>query len=411
MRIGLYAIGCRPGTQGGAFEYFRNLVRFLTMADAKHGYVVFLDNAEVEKELSEYSGGKLRIVRFSPYAIKLKRAFIRLATQPVYSLKLAANAVSMRMLGQRVFHMPPAGLRYRVPDLSGCGIDVMHFPFSTMDSSYVDAKLPVALTLHDIQHEYMPEMFGEAELSMRRARYAESARRADVIIAISEHVKASIVERYPVSPETVVVTYQGCDPAFAVKPAAAGLEAVRERYALPERFMIYPAAFWPHKNHARLLEAFSLLIRAHAFDGNLVLCGLNMGGRTKVEAHIGRLGLCGRVIMPGFVPLADLVRIYRMARMMVFPSLFEGFGIPVLEAMNAGLPVACSGRTSLPEIAGDAALYFDPENVEDMAAKILRLWSDDAMRMKLTEAGRVRAGIFTWENAAKRTIAAYEKFV
>lgn len=409
MRIGIYAIGCRPRTQGGAYEYFRNLMRFLVKSDSINEYVVFLDNAEIEKDLSAYSGGKLRIVRFAPYAIKLKRAILRLATQPVYSLKLAVNAVSMRMRGQRMFHMPPVGLRYCVPDLSGYGIDLMHFPFSIMESSYLRCNMPVALTLHEILHEYMPELFGEAELAMRTRWYMQSALRADLIITISNHAMGSIVGKYSLSPEKIVVTYQGCDPAFAKRPADAELEAVREKYGLPEKFMIYPAAFWPHKNHARLLEAFSLIIREHVFDGSLVLCGLNMGGQSNVRHHVDRLGLGRKVIMPGFVPVNEIVSVYHMAHILVFPSLFEEFGIPVVEAMNAGLPVACSGRTSLPEIGGDAALYFDPEDVGDMAAKILRLWSDNALRMKLTEAGRERAGMFTWENAAKRTIEAYGK--
>ncbi|MBI5142531.1 MAG: glycosyltransferase family 4 protein [Nitrospirae bacterium] len=409
MRIGIYAIGCRPKTQGGAYEYFRNLVRFLAEADSPHEYVVFLDSEAIENELAQYSGGRLKIVRFSSPSIALTRALLRLAAQPFYSLKLVANAVSMRLSGRRMFRMPLRGLPFGVPCLSGYGVDAMHFPFSIMDSSYMRGKLPVVLTLHDIQHEYLPELFDEAELSMRTTRYSESARRANVIIAISEHVKASIVEKYSVSQDKIVVTYQGCDPAFAIMPADAELEAVCERYNLPGKFVIYPAAFWPHKNHERLLEAFALLIRDYAFDGSLLLCGLNMGGRSKVEAHIGRLGLGGRVIVPGFVPLADLVCMYRMARMMVFPSLFEGFGIPVVEAMNAGLPVACSDRTSLPEVGGDVALYLNPEDVGDIADKILRLWSDDAMRMRLADAGRVRGGMFTWQKAAGRTIRAYEK--
>jgi glycosyltransferase involved in cell wall biosynthesis len=175
--------------------------------------------------------------------------------------------------------------------------------------------------------------------------------------------------------------------------------------------MYYPAATWPHKNHKRLLAAVRIMKDRFGFDGQLVLSGITMQANDKVLEEIGRLGLRNDIAVLGYLPYDDLPCLYNLARVMVFPSLFEGFGIPLVEAMACGCPVACSNVTSIPEVAGDSAVMFDPCSVEDMAYKIWSLWSDDAMRQKSTAKGLERVKLFSWERMARQTLTVYENVI
>ena len=173
--------------------------------------------------------------------------------------------------------------------------------------------------------------------------------------------------------------------------------------------MYYPAATWPHKNHKRLLAALKIMKDRYGFDGQLVLSGIAMQANDAVLEEIGRLGLRDDVIVLGYLPHEDLPCLYNLARLMVFPSLFEGFGIPLVEAMACGCPVACSNVTSIPEVVGDAAVTFDPVSVEDMAEKTWALWSNDSLLRDMKTQGLDRVKLFSWDNMARQTIQVYEK--
>jgi glycosyltransferase involved in cell wall biosynthesis len=210
-----------------------------------------------------------------------------------------------------------------------------------------------------------------------------------------------------VPPEKVAVALMGCDRSFRRVEEESVLLALSRKYQLERPFMYFPAASWPHKNHAGLLRAIRLLIDRHQFEGELVLSGVARNGQGEIDRLIVELGLEGRVRMLGYLEREELPVLYSLARMLVYPSLFEGFGIPLLEAMGCGCPIACSNATSLPEVAGDAALMFDPGSTEEMAKAIWSVWSDEEVRSSLLAAAQRRKGAFDLDAFAKATAAVY----
>jgi glycosyltransferase involved in cell wall biosynthesis len=241
---------------------------------------------------------------------------------------------------------------------------------------------PATTTVHDLQHEVFPHFFSRAELVYRRVVYGWTVRRSRIVIALSEHGRQALIDRYRLAPERVRAIPHGIDHD-RFRPAAG------ER----EPFLLYPANRWPHKNHERLFEAFALL-RKERPELRLVLTGSGHEGKPLPDGVEAR----------GRVSLDELVGLYRTAAALVFPSLYEGFGQPPLEAMACGCPVAVARASSLPEVCGDAAEYFDPTSPEEIAAAILR-----ALRAERVDAGLARAALFTWDESARRHDAVYRE--
>ena len=261
---------------------------------------------------------------------------------------------------------------------------VLHFPLTIAIPR--GSGLPSATSILDLQHEVFPRFFSRSELAYRRIAYPAAVRESRLVIAISEHVKETIVERLQVRPEQVRVIHLGID-----------LERLRPAGLEREPILLYPANGWPHKNHARLLEAFARL-RGKRPELRLVLTG---SGLEKLPVLPG-------VEVRGHVPYAELVRLYQTAEALVFPSLYEGFGLPPLEAMACGCPVAASSAGALPEVCGDAARYFDPSDpdaIADAADEVL----DD--REAAIERGLARAGRFSWDDCARRHESVYEELL
>ncbi|MDX6512228.1 MAG: hypothetical protein QOE36_1732 [Gaiellaceae bacterium] len=260
-------------------------------------------------------------------------------------------------------------------------LDAIHFPLSVMLPPV--ERPPAATTVLDLQHEEHPEFFGRAELAYRRLVYGWTIRRSRIVIAISHHAAEAIVSRYGLPPDRVRAIHLGIDHQ-RFRPA----DEPRPR----EPFLLYPARPWPHKNHARLFEAFALL-RQERPELRLVLTSYEGDVPEGVEAR-------------GRVSQDELVELYRRASALVFPSLYEGFGQPPLEAMACGCPVACSNVTSLPEVVGDAARLFDPRSPEAIAEAV-----EDVLRdpEPWVERGFARAGQFTWDDCAQAHDEVYEE--
>jgi glycosyltransferase involved in cell wall biosynthesis len=278
-----------------------------------------------------------------------------------------------------------------VPVLSGRGFDVVHYP-ATVPVPRVRG-VPRVVSLLDVQHHELPAMFSVLERRLRAWAYDGAAREADLVLTISEHARRGIIEHVGVPPERVWSIPLGVDHA-RFKPSGAGPSAA---LGLPERYVLYPANMWPHKNHARLFEAF-----ASVGDDDLwlILTGQTYGNERLLAGR-------ERVRHLGHVPAGDLAGLYRGATAVVFPSLFEGFGLPPLEAMACGVPVATSARGSLAEVCGDAALLFDPEDPDAIADAIRRVTTDATLRARLRAAGPARAARYTWAAAARRHVEAY----
>ena len=264
--------------------------------------------------------------------------------------------------------------------------EVVHFPFTVVRPKPARRQATVQ-SLLDVQHLELPQMFSRAELLYRRAFYEGAARRADVVVTISHFAKARMVELLGIDHERIVVAHLGVD-------ATRFTPNLDER----ENFVLYPARGWPHKNHSGLIEAMRLL-RADNPTLRLVLTGGGLDALGELPDWVDRRGL---------VSVDELHRLYRSASVMAFPSLYEGFGLPPLEAMASGCPVAVSNAGSLPEVVGRAAVLFDPRKPEDIARAISEATARGA---ELTGAGVAHAAGFTWQACADVHVAAYAQAI
>jgi glycosyltransferase involved in cell wall biosynthesis len=294
------------------------------------------------------------------------------------------------------------GEQQHVPRLgAAAGCDLVHSLGSTAP---LHGRVPRITTIHDLNYRKVPNAhFGIRGLGMRILVPA-AARRSRRIIVVSASTRDDLVADMGVDAGKIDVVPHGVSVGEAPSPGAVA--GTRARFGLGERPVVLSvSAKRPHKNLARLLRALA------AIPGErrpmLVLPGYATPYEGELRELARELGLQGDVVWPAWVSEEELEGLYAAATCLVFPSLYEGFGLPVLEAMARGVPVATSGRGSLREVAADSALLFDPEDVDSIRAAIERLLSDPGERARLADAGRRRAGEFTWERAAGLTLASY----
>ena len=284
-----------------------------------------------------------------------------------------------------------------------------------LDLLHVTYTLPPALscrtivTVHDISYTVFPETFSPRDRILLSFAVPLSMRRSDRVLTVSEHARAEIVRRYRIAPEKVVAIPNGVGAHFQPVRDSAALAAIHDRYRLPAQFLLAVGNLQPRKNLRRLIEAFATLRRDGRITAKLVLVGKTLWRESEIFAAIQGYGLADEVITTGYVPEEDLAAIYSAATVFVYPSLYEGFGLPPLEAMACGTPVLTSNTSSLPEVVGDAAITVDPQATGDLALAIERLLGDAALRQDLIERGLVRARRFTWEATATQTREVYER--
>jgi len=338
--VGLALLTLVPGELGGSETYVRELLRALAEVGELE-YRVLLPPAAAELETG------------LPSEIATEYRPARTPRERLVAMAAAATR--------------PAPLRARLRES-----DVVHYPL-TIRLPAVDA--PTVVTLHDVQHLDLPRLFGRAERAFRDVAWHRSVRSADRVVVPSGFVRDRAVETLGLDPARVVVIHSGVDHA-RFRPGSAEREA----------FLLYPARRWPHKNHQRLFEAFGRL-RAERPGLRLVLTGDGSPAATP-----------GGVEALGLVSPDALVDLYHRAAALVFPSLYEGFGQPPLEAMACGCPVACSNAGALPEVVGDAARLFDPRDPAEIAAAVRDVLDtpDDWSRR-----GLERAAAFSWEATAR----------
>jgi glycosyltransferase involved in cell wall biosynthesis len=340
MRVGISLLTLVPGVVGGSETYARELVRALGSV-GEHEYHVFVPSI-----VDDIEGQLVRSYRASR--------------------SMPGRTVAMT---EALLHSGRIRRELRVD-----GLDAIHFPLTVMLPRV--ARPPAAVSLLDIQHVLFPEFFSRAERFYRRFAYGWSLRHARTVIAISGHVKETLVERMGIVPSRIAVIPLGLDH-----------ERFRPGDEPREQFLLYPANPWPHKNHPRLFEAFRQLRRRRP-ELRLVLTGTGLERLSPPEG----------VIVRGRVPRDGLASLYRRASALVFPSLYEGFGQPPLEAMASGLPVASSTAGALPEVCGSAARYFDPRSVDEMVETVDSVLDDP---QPLVQRGLERAAQFTWDACAR----------
>lgn len=354
-RIGVNALYLIPGGVGGTEIYLRELLAALASIDTSNDYYVFT-NLETEQDLTP----RLANFHWKPQAVH-------------------ATKRPHRILWEQTV-LPMEAWRY--------SLDVMFNPGFTAP---IAAPCASVTTFHDLQHKRYPEYFRWFDLPFWKLLLWASAHRSRRLIAVSEATRADLLQFYKLRPERVSVVPHGVNAEFF------GLDRSKT-----EPYFLCVSTLHAHKNIERLIRAYASKPRAE----KLILAGLRGFHTAAIEALIESLGVGERVKITGWVPRAELMQLYARARAFVYPSTFEGFGMPVLEAMAAGIPVTCSAIPPLKEAAGDAALFFDPLDEAAIAQALDRIAGDAELRKKLATAGPERARPFTWQRSAEKTLEA-----
>lgn len=373
MRIGIDARFFGPVGKGLG-RYTERLIENLERLGVEHEFIVFLRKENFDA--------------YRPASPKFRKV---LADFPWYSLS-------------EQLRFPPLIRRER--------IDLMHFPHFNVP---VLTPCPFVVTIHDLILLRYPtrraSTLGAAMYWLKYAAYrltiAHAAWRARRIVTVSECTKRDIVKSLRVDPKRVEVTYEAADGVEAGQMTIPGAFRLEDR-GIVKPYFLYVGNAYPHKNLERLLSVF-VRLRKEGLPCQLVLVGKLDYFYARLKEEAGRLGLLadGAAVFYGFAEESELAELYRQARVYVFPSLLEGFGLPPLEAMRYGTPVAAAGSSCLPEILDDAAVYFDPEDEDDMAKALRAIFEDEALRATLAERGRRRVERFSWRECAERTYGIY----
>jgi len=345
------------------------------------------------------------------YVVNLSQALTEIAPDLgltlLYDPSAAATRLTLPDLPRIACSISPFSIQqqWSVPGiLRRARARLYHSPYYLMP--YLPG-VPSLVTCYDLIPLVYPEYFTATQRLMYRLAHILALRTARVILAISQATKSDLVRAFHVDPQRVHVTPLAADAAFAPR-SAAQIAAARSKYALPEQYVLYLGINKPHKNLARLVEAWRLSnINFQISNIKLVIAGQWDERYPEARQLAEETGL-DQVVFAGPVEEANLPALYSGATLFVFPSLYEGFGLPVLEAMACGTPVVCSNTSSLPEVAGDAALQVNPLDVDALAEAIGHALMNDELRRNLREKGLAQAARFSWEQTAQKTQSAYE---
>jgi glycosyltransferase involved in cell wall biosynthesis len=318
----------------------------------------------------------------STQAARLRRRVYRaLATRlpPSAIFRIDRTYAAVSRLQHRLESLAPK------PLAAALGADTLFCPF-TAPYFHVPG-LPTISLVHDVQYRLYPRFFSSAERAERDRDFMRAVRQADRITCTSQFVRHAIIETGAVAPDRVVAIHPRLSRRL-IRPEVDGADLLARWQLESDRFLVYPANFWPHKNHQLLLTALGMHRARHPDSRLKIVC---TGERNQyfdaISTAAHRMGLADRVVFPGFVSDDQLATLYASSLGIVFPSLYEGFGLPVLEAMAFGKPVLCSRSTSLPEVAGDAALFFDPRSPRDLCDAMTRLQSEPGLADQMARAG------------------------
>ncbi len=367
MRI---AIDVRKVNDFGIGTYLRNLIRYVPEFEGDNDCVLLGHQDDEELLRSLHPDARIAFVRSANYSVS----------------EHLSIPWKLRRLGADLFHSP----HYVVP---------LYTPCRTI------------VTVHDVIHllfpQYLPSPMAKhyARFMIRRA-----LNRSELVVTVSNASKRDLLQLFEVDPEKILVIHNGIDATMTRGLPEKELERVRERFQLSGRTVLFVGNIKPHKNVERLISAFAKVREDPELgDLNLVVVGDDITRYPSLRRAVERHQVRANVRFFGFVPEMTLVALYRAADVFVFPSLYEGFGLPPLEAMANGTPVVTSSISSLPEVVGDAALTVDPYNVDEMALAIRRILTEPELSARLVAAGHERARHFSWEKAARELHRAYRR--
>jgi glycosyltransferase involved in cell wall biosynthesis len=283
--------------------------------------------------------------------------------------------------------------------------DIAHFTNGMMPWA---SPVQTVVTIHDMSLRLYPRCHPFRRLVLNRPLMYQAVRRATALVTVSNSTRRDLLRLHGVQPDRVSVVHEAASPAFRPLRDRAALDALRARYRLPDRFLLYVGTIEPRKNLRRLMEAFAQA-RAAGIPHDLVCVGPYGWSSRDLSSHVERLGISSAVHFTGYVPFEDLPGLYNLGEFFVFPSLYEGFGLPVVEAMACGTPVITANSSSLSEIAADAAETVDPSSVDALAQAIRKLAEDPAWRAELSQRGLARAKTFSWTQTAREMLSVYQR--
>lgn len=375
MKIGISVFGTDSG-KSGISQYVANIVGRLVDLAPGHEVIAFINQADAPWVRSW--NPRLKVVALPDWT-----------GHPVASIfwHIAALPLMLHRHGCQVVFMPAANRRlawsYGVPNVG---------------------------TVHDFCPLHIPQKYDPVRTFYGLHVLPGMMRRLTRVISVSESTRRDLESFARVRPERIRVIYNGADlKRFTSRPHAAARAEIPPDLPIPDPYVLYIARLeHPGKNHVRLLEAFAALKRETALPHKLVLVGGRWHGADVIKARVQELGLTDQVVFPGFVPDEVIPALYAAADAFAFPSLFEGFGIPVLEAMASGTPVCAANTSSIPEVVGDAGVLFDPLDVTAMTAGLKQVLLDQDLRGRLIALGIERATHFTWDAAAKAVLEELE---
>ena len=358
-KVGINLLWMVPGVVGGTETYMARLLSGLAERSTKFDYTLFA------------------LPQFKEAHTELAQTF-KIAYAPV-----RGRMKSFRVAGESTWLLAQCRRRK---------IDMVHHAGGIVP--VIRTNRPV-MTIHDLQYLDYPEYLTRTKLTYLKMMVPRSAESARLIMTPSEFTRRQVIERLNIDPSIVLVVPHGISPREGREPS----REVRSRYELGERFFLYPAITYPHKNHLVLINAFARLLEIHP-DTTLVLTGAKGSMEVRMFREVAQLGIEKNVKRLGHVPMRDLDALYHDAVALAFPSRFEGFGAPVLEAMSRSCPVIAADATALPEVVGEAGKLVSPDNAEEWCQAMCDLLEDDEERARLSTAGLERARGFTWEKSA-----------
>lgn len=267
-------------------------------------------------------------------------------------------------------------------------------------------SIPWLATIYDLSFIHFPASFNRANRIYLTWAVRHAVQQAKRLVAISESTKRDLVKLFGAPPEKIAVVYCGVDSAFTPARNQAAIDALKQKYRV-DKFVLHVGTIEPRKNLPCLVRAFAKMKRQTKLPHQLVLIGARGWKYAEVDAAIEATGIAREIIFPGYVPQAELPTWYHAADLFVYPSLYEGFGLPPLDALASGTPTITSNAASLPEVVGDAALQIDPLNEEALCTAMIHLLTDQALRAQMIERGLAQAQKFSWAHTAQETIAVY----
>lgn len=378
------------GKRTGIGQYTVSLVNALAGLDSKNTYTLYV------------------LVPFYYHLLHPEYKKIDLPAAPNFKPVFKTIPVPFQLFPY--FQFPGTPSFFREYMLGGLDADVVHSNTFCVPR-FRDRKKRLVVTIYDVSVLTHPECHKRTNREFCLRGIKDAVRYADHIIAISEHTKNDLIKYFNAPEELITVTHLAAGPDYHEVKDGRALNAARVKYGLPENYILFVGSLEPRKNVRALLNAYSKLPERLRKDFFLVIAGAKGWLNSDIPGLVKDLGISGGVRFTGYIDNNDIASVYSGAAVFVYPSLYEGFGLPILEAMSCGTPVVTSNTSSMPEVAGDAAELVPPSDTGEIAAALERVLENAGLRMEMREKGLKRASMFSWERCARETLDVYRKVV